>query len=121
MQDEPTIGSLRWRVTLLRRPQAPEVNGPGITETEVPIIDCWADIQPTGAMTFYGSTQVDTPVTHRITIRWRAGLDMTTAVKRLTRGPDGVERTEIFRIRRQMDRQGRKRWLILEAELERQA
>jgi head-tail adaptor len=120
MARTPEIGSLRWKVLLFRRNQAP-ATGSGIAETLERFGEAWADIQPVGAMTFYGAAQTDTPVTHRIILRWRFGLDTTHAVQRTTRGPDGVERLETFRVRRSYDLDGRKRFLVIEAELERVA
>jgi len=121
MVPEPAIGDLRWRVRLLRRDQEPAEDAAGIEETPVLLASTWAKIEPVGALTFFGSTQVETPVTHRITIRWRHGLDTTHAIERTSKGADGVERTETFRVRRQMEPNGRKRWMVFEVELERQA
>ena len=64
------IGSLRWLVTLYRRDQAP-ADDLALQETLVPLATVHADIQPTYASTFYQSTQVDTPITHMINIRWQ--------------------------------------------------
>lgn len=119
--DEPSIGELRWRVTLFRRAQEPDSTGPGIAETMIPIGEAWAKVQPLGAVTFYAAAQTETPVTHRIFIRWRAGLDTTHAVERITRSQDGTAHRELFRVRRQSDLAGRKRFLVLEAELESRA
>ena len=114
---ETRIGQLRYRLGLYRRAQAPTTNAPGITETLQHIADVWGDVVPTGAMTFYGSVQVDTPVTHRIRIRWRHDLDGRCTITRATTAPDGSTITETFRIRRMNDLDGRKRYLNIEAEL----
>jgi hypothetical protein len=55
--------------------------------------------------------QTDTPVSHIIWIRWVNVLDNTQAIKRLTRLPNGLIRTEIFRVRRYKEVDGRKRWV----------
>jgi hypothetical protein len=52
------IGSLRWRVTLYRRDQAPDP-GLGIKETLVRIATVQSDIQPTYPSTFYNSVASD--------------------------------------------------------------
>ena len=117
------IGTLRWVVILARRAQAPDPNGPGLCETLQPIAAIHADIQPVGALTFWtaaaGGEQVDTPVTHRITVRSLDNLDQSMAILRRSQRPDGTVRTETFRIRRIKDVGGRKRFTEIEAELER--
>ena len=113
-----TIGSLRWLVTLYRRDQAPADNL-ALTETLVPIATVHADIQPTYASTFYQTTQVDTPITHMIAIRWQDYPATIDVVARSTKRPDsGALRTELFRVRRTKEVGGRKRFLQMECELE---
>jgi head-tail adaptor len=105
-------------VTLYRRDQSP-ADDLALTETLVPIATVHADIQPTYASTFYQSTQVDTPITHMISIRWQdypATIDVV--VRSTTRPDDQAMRTELFRVRRSKEIAGRKRFLQLECELE---
>ena len=112
------IGALRWLVTLCRRDQAP-ADGGEIDETLVPIATVHADIQPTYASTFYQTTQVDTPVTHMISVRWQdypATIDVV--LRSTTRPNDGANRSELFRVRRTKEVGGRKRFLQMECELE---
>ena len=111
------LGTLRWKLSIYRRNQAPASDGYRIAETETHIADVWGDVQPTGAMTFLGSVQTDAPITHRIRIRWRYGLDERCEIRRATTAPDGSTITETFRIRRANDLDGRKRFLNLEVEL----
>jgi head-tail adaptor len=112
------VGSLRWLVTLYRRDQAP-ADDMALQETLVPIATVHADIQPTYASTFYQSTQVDTPVTHMINIRWQDYPVTIDVVVRSTRRPDnGGLRSELFRVRRTKEVGGRKRFLQMECELE---
>src|SRR5262245_47438594 len=111
------IGALRWPVTLYRRDQTPS-DDMAITETLVPLATVWSDIQPTYASTFYASTQVDTPITHMITVRWQNYPGTVEVVIRSTRLRDGGLRTELFRVRRSKEVTGRKRFLQLECELE---
>lgn len=108
---------MRWTVVIARRDMDPD-SGTGITETFVEIARMRADVQPSGPMTFYGSAQIDTPVTHRITMRWLDGLDTTCVVLRDTRRPDNTVRREIFRVRRVAEYEGRKRFVLIDAELE---
>lgn len=111
------IGSLRWLVTLYRREQEPSPDL-AARETLVPIATVYADIQPTYASTFYQSTQVDTPVTHMVNIRWQDYPETIDVVVRSTRRPDGTQRSELFRVRRAKEVGGRKRFLQMECELE---
>lgn len=115
------IGQLRWLVTLYRRDQAPAANG-GITENLVPIANVHADVQATYPGTFYASAQVDTPVTHLIRMRWQDYLENVFVIARSTLRPsDGTMRTELYRVRRIKEIGGRKRFVEIEAELERVA
>jgi hypothetical protein len=80
------IGSLRWRVTLYRRDQAPDP-GLGIKETLVRIATVQSDIQPTYPSTFYNSVAVDTPVSHLIRTRWFDYIENTHVIMRSTLRP----------------------------------
>ena len=111
------IGSLRWPVIIAKRDQVASDVG-GIQDNLTELMEVRADVQPTGALTFYGSVQVDTPVTHRIRLRWLDFLDTTYVILRDTKRPDGTTRREIFRVRRVMEIDGRKRFAMLEVEEE---
>lgn len=113
------IGALRWCVTILERRQEPSGDHAGIDEIYARRQSVRADVQPIGALTFWGAQQTETPVTHRITIRWLDGLDNRQAILRETSRLDGTVRTELFRVRRVAEVGGRKRFLSLECELER--
>lgn len=89
-----------------------------LQETLVPLATVYADIQPTYASTFYQSTQVDTPITHMVNIRWQNYLPTIDVVIRSTMLADGSQRSEIFRVRRSKEVGGRKRFIQLECELE---
>jgi head-tail adaptor len=111
------IGSLRWLVSLYRRDQVP-ADDLALQESLVLIADVHADIQPTYASTFYQSTQVDTPITHMINLRWFDYPATIDVVIRSTQRPDGTQRTELYRVRRTKEVGGRKRFLQMECELE---
>jgi len=64
---------------------------------------------------------VDTPITHRIVIRWLDWIDTTHVILRNTTRPNGSVRSEIFRIRRMKEIDGRQRFLELECEQESRA
>lgn len=112
------IGSLRWRVVIATREQMADPDGPGLLETLAKMQTVRADVQPIGTMTFYAAEQVDTPLTHRIIIRWLDWVDTTHVVVRTTKRPDQSEMIERFRVRRVMSIDGRQRFLRLDCELE---
>jgi hypothetical protein len=124
MPDNPSgmlsagIGTLRWLVTLYRRDQSPS-DDLAISEMLVPIATVHADIQPTYASTFYQTTQVDTPITHMVNVRWQDYPATIDVVIRSTLRPDNTIRSELFRVRRTKEIAGRKRFLQMECELER--
>ena len=111
------IGSLRWPVIIARRTQSPAADG-GMQEALTELVTVRADIQPVGPMTFYGAAQVDTPVTHKVRMRHLDWLDTTHVVIRDTIGADRTTRREIFRIRRLMEIDGRRRFIECEVEEE---
>ena len=111
-------------MTLYRRDQAPDPDGPAISESLVRIADVHADIQPTYPSTFYLSAQVETPITHLIRLRWLDYVENIYVIIRSTFRPDpqvSRYRTEIFRVRRTKEIGGRKRFIELECELEKVA
>jgi hypothetical protein len=120
MPDPIRIGQLRWPVTLYQRKQTATPGESGITETPLNETPLHADIQPVGAMMFYGilNADPDQPVTHRIRMRWTDYLDFTNAIQRVTNRPDGTQRVETFRVRRIQEVEGRKRWVQIDVELE---
>ena len=91
--------------------------GTGIDETIIGVT-VHADVQAVGGLTFWGAEQTDTPITHRIFMRWHDYLDQTKVVVRDTLRPDSTTRREIFRVRRMKELGGRKRFVMIEAELE---
>ena len=112
------IGALRWRVEIATREQAADPDSPGFRETIAKMQTVRADVQPIGTMTFYAAEQVNTPVTHRIIIRWLDWVDTTHVIFRTTKRPDESEMVERFRVRRVMPIDGRQRFLWLDCELE---
>lgn len=115
---EPTIGSLRWPVTIARRRQTPD-SGTSILDTYEFIETVRASVTPIGDMIFYGAEQADSPVTHRIICRWLDYLVQGLVILRSTLLPTGGQRNEVFRVRRIKERNGRKRFVEILAELER--
>ncbi len=119
MPDEPwAIGKRRWPVLIGRRDQQPHPLTTGILETLVEAQTLYANIVPIGAITYYETAAVDTPVTHRVWLRWVDWLDTRYVVVRDSLRPNGTVRRETFRIRRVAEDQGRKRYVMLEVEQE---
>jgi len=112
------IGALRWPLIIASRQQAANPTTTGILETVTDKQRVRGDVQPIGPMTFYAAVQIDTPVTHRITIRWLDWVDTTCVIFRHTTRRDGSDRLERFRVRRIMEIDGRKRFLRCDCELE---
>ncbi len=112
------IGRLRWLVTFLKRDQQPDADGAGITETPTSPQSVHADVQSTSDLTFWGTEQTDSPITHVIHIRWQDYPDNTYAVVRQTLRPDNSTRTETFRVRKVSELGGRKRFVRLLCQLE---
>jgi head-tail adaptor len=112
------VGDLRWLVTLASRQENPDPNGTGVIETYVNPVQVYASIKPLGLQTYIGAEQIDTPLTHRVIIRWFDNLDMFDVVIRNIIRNDGSVRQELFRIRRVSEFEGRQRFVIFECELE---
>lgn len=120
MANKYSIRDLRWPVWLFARSQTPDPESCGIIETATGIRYIHAGIVPMGRMTFYQAAQTDNPPTHIIIVRWADYVDTTHALVRQTRRPvDQAIRTEVFRLRRVSEDDGRKRFTVFDAELER--
>ncbi|WP_040508313.1 phage head completion protein [Gluconobacter morbifer] len=121
------IGRLRWPLLLATRQQVAQAldEGTGIIETLGNVQKVRGDVQPVGALSFWaaagGIEQVDgAPITHRIFIRWLDAVTNADAIIRQTKRVDQSIRMEIFRIRRMREIAGRKRFVILECQLEKE-
>jgi hypothetical protein len=116
--NEVPIGTLRWPLVIATREQTADPRSTGILETAAEKQRVRGNVSPIGPLTFYAAEQVDTPLTHRITIRWLDWVDTTCVIFRATLRRDGSRRVERFRVRRTMELEGRKRFLCCECELE---
>ncbi|MDO9711971.1 phage head completion protein, partial [Paracraurococcus lichenis] len=79
------IGDLRYEVTLARRHHspAPDINDPKMVTSFTDRQSIRANIVPTGTMTYLNSIQTEiNAITHRITIRWRAGIESQHVILR---------------------------------------
>lgn len=122
MADTVAIGELRWPVQVFRRDQTPDPATDGIVETAVLLGERRAKIEALRPLTFWTAAageQTETPVTHMIWMRWINYPATTWIIVRTTQMPDALMlRTETFRVRRTLEMGGRKRFLQIEAELE---
>ncbi|MCO6414811.1 head-tail adaptor protein [Siccirubricoccus sp. KC 17139] len=81
-----------------------------------------ASIKPVGTMAYIQGQQIDVnSITHRIIVRWRDGLDQFYVIRRDIPLPDGSTRQELYRIHRVSEMDGRRRFLTIDAELEKQS
>jgi Phage head-tail joining protein len=123
LADIKSIGEMRWPVILVTRSQRAQAGGTGIDEPWIDLMHIRAAIKALHPLTYWSALaamQTDTPITHLIRIRWLDALDNTQAIKRVTSLKNRQTRTEIFRVRRFMEEDGRKRYAIIEAQQEQQ-
>lgn len=66
-------GKLRRRITLERLEQVPDGGG-GYTETWVALATLWAAVEPLRGNERFQAQQVSNTLTHKVTIRYRAGV-----------------------------------------------
>ena len=100
------IGRLRHRV-LLQAPAGAADGGGGTVAAWSDVATVWAAIAPLTGRERVQAEQVAARASHRVTIRWRAGV---TAAMRLSMG------ARAFAIRAVLDPDGRRRWLELACE-----
>lgn len=89
----------------LERPERTCLPGGGVSESWVKIGDIWASIKPLAMREVFKHHQVDSQITHRITIRYRNDV---RPEMRLVKG------TRIFEIISVLNEKERNRWLLLE-------
>lgn len=113
---------MRWLCTLAFRKEAPTIgdSATGITETIIPIAKVHCAIVPVGTMTFFGTEQLETPVTHTVYFRWLpfSDLRMFNIIVRSIVLPDLSTHHETYRVRRVGEWQGKHRFLRADCELE---
>jgi len=100
------IGELRARLMLEGPVETPDQAG-GVLRSWTVIAFVWSDVATLNAQQRLEAEQIGQTITHRVTLRWRAGL---TTKQRLRRG------TQIFLIRGVQDPDDRRRRLICNCE-----
>jgi len=116
--DPRPVGQMRWPCWIVQRNQVPD-DDRSIFESYLGAEIVWCSVEPVGAQTFYEGIAVETGITHWIEARWLDNIDLRFAIIRASRRADGTVRVEIFRVRKVGEKQGRKRRVIIGAELER--
>ncbi len=96
------LGAMRARLVLEAPSETPDGAG-GVTRTFVARSALWARIEPLSAQERLVADSAGQVLTHRITLRWRAGLD---AAMRWRSG------ARLFAIRTVMDPDERRRTLV---------
>ena len=121
MQDQPCeIGELRWLVSLASRQEVQDPDGVNLDEQYAKIADVHAKITPEVKMMMFEGENIETPITHQIIFRWQPyeAISAFDTIIRQINLPNGEVRSEIFRIRRIEEWDGRKQFIICDAELE---
>lgn len=103
----PQIGRMRDPVKLLAWSDRPVDRDDTVSQYEL-VAAFWAKIEPVGGGLFYGNTQIDTGVTHRMFCRYRT--DMTA--EHVIETNDG----ERYRIRRITNLEGANRFSVVDLE-----
>lgn len=106
-------GELKSRATILA--WTSEQDGTTLKETYEPIATVWAKLEPVGSLTYwFGQKQLETGVTHRITIRRTNDLRPEKLTGRVCVEIDGIR----YAILRSSDLEGAKRFTVLDVCLE---
>jgi len=101
-----SVGNLRARLVLEGPVETPDAAG-GVTRTWATLASVWCDVATLNAQQRFEAEQIGQTVTHRLTLRWRAGL---STKQRLRRG------TQIFLIRGVQDPDDKRRRLVCTCE-----
>ena len=103
---EPGSGELNRRVTLRHRTDLP-ADDMGLSATYDTQMARWAAIVPVGTATYNGGLQTDNKITHRVTVRYIAGIG---------EGWELVHGATVYRVKRGAPLGGRLRFLQLDVE-----
>lgn len=97
-------GNLRHRVEIGRYIPATDPFGDPLPPTWQTVATVWAAVEALTGRLYFEARQTAEQSDHRITIRWRSGIEPGQVVRH-----DGRE----FTVQAVLDRDGRKRWLEL--------
>ncbi len=108
----PSIGKLNRRLVIKRRTDEPDGDY-DVQATFDPIATVWANIEPVGGGTYYGSKQTDTTVTHRMIVRrWPETTWPSNITGDYQLECDGMS----YRPHRISDANGARRFTVIEVE-----
>lgn len=104
-------GLLNRRI-LLRKWHDVPVGGFGVTQTFDAGTAMWASFQPVGAALFYGTQQVESGVTHQVTIRRSQALNELTITSEHVVEQKGIR----YRVKRAKNLLDEDVWVVLDVE-----
>lgn len=107
-------GQLRHRVTLQRKQPTGDGQGGQVLDW-VPFATVWASVRPLSGKDRLQAAQVQSTVTHRVKIRWRASPD-NAEMPFVFAGDRLVYKGVPYNIRAVIDLDERRRFLLLDAE-----
>lgn len=111
--DLPKIGQLKKRVRFLVKTFNPSDDW-GFQDENLKDFTRWGLIQPVGSVLFWGSSQIETAVTHRVFVRCEVGKTDAASLSGVTHVLcDGME----YKIQRIADVQGVDRFTVMDVEL----
>jgi len=120
MRGDFHIGMLRSPVTLCNPLMVPDPSGPGMLTTFVDQRQIYSSIEPVSMVPFLLGQQTDlNQITHRVTCRWQ-DFEVANKFAQIFRDryrPDGSTYTEVYKIHRVLEVEGRQRFLEIEVEL----
>jgi head-tail adaptor len=107
----PEIGELDKRVLVRRKQDRPGFDNDVETDLDAGV-KAWARIEPTGSALFYGTQQVETTVTHRLTT-WRTSELNANVIG----GNHVVDHAGMrYRVRRVTDINGQRDFVLMDLE-----
>ena len=103
-----TIGAMRQRIVFQARGVSVDSFGQQVT-TWTDAFGIWASIEPVSARELFAAQAVQSEVSHRITVRYRAEFANQAGVAAMR----AVSEVRIFNIHGAVDTDGRRRWVEL--------
>lgn len=107
----PDIGELNRLVSIKKKQEMPAMN-PGIDTSYTQVGDAWAKVEPVGTGIYFGSKQIESGVTHRISLRYTDELNDRT----ITGEHVVIDGYRTYRVRRASDLNGAGRFVMLDCE-----
>ncbi|MDU8357985.1 head-tail adaptor protein [Pseudomonas syringae group sp. J309-1] len=118
---EPGAGDLNRRLAIRERTDIPAADM-GLDSTFSELKARWAKIEPVGTAIYSAGVQTDNKITHRITLRLIAGVTDRHELVHVTQASGElpgfvvVPNTPLYRVKRNADMNGRRRFTLIEVE-----